>query len=297
MTDAYICRLCPRECSVRRGESSHGSVGFCGVGRQPVVARAAPHFGEEPCISGVNGSGAVFFSGCNLGCVYCQNKDISHGRYGKEVTIEELRGIYASLISQGVHNINLVTPCHFREAVAQSLSDPLPVPVICNTGGYDSIDTVAAFQNKVDVYLPDYKYSDSSVADKYSAAPDYPKAALDAIRAMIDSVKPLEFDSHGLIKSGVIVRHLLLPGELDNTLGCIDAVAELPKSKVMLSLMSQYTPVCGGDKFENLARRVTAEEYRKAMDYVHLCGIKHGYFQSPESASCTHIPSFDLTGV
>ena len=293
MSNDLLCRICPRQCGANRVIS----LGFCGVGHTLKVARAAPHFGEEPCISGKNGSGAVFFSGCNLGCVYCQNESISRGKLGKEISVDELKNIYTSLISQGVHNINLVTPCHFRDAVAESLSDPLPVPVICNTGGYDSIETVAAFEGKVDVYLPDYKYSNDDVAKKYSGASNYPKVALEAIRAMIDSVKPLEFDENGMIKSGVIIRHLMLPNELENTLGCIEAVAELPKNKVMLSLMSQYTPVCGSDKYENLGRRITEEEYRLAMDYVHLCGIKRGYFQSPESAIKTHIPAFDLTGV
>lgn len=289
-----LCCDCPRKCNVPRDKENRG---FCKQGRLPVVSRAAPHFGEEPCISGTRGSGTVFFSGCNLGCVYCQNYEISRGSQGKEVTAEELKSIYLSLISQGVHNIELVTPCHFRDGVAQSLNEKLPVPVICNTGGYDSLETVELFHNKIDVYMPDYKYSDSSVAKKYSFAPDYPAVALDAISAMVESVGEPQFDEKGMMTKGVLVRHLLLPDELDNTLGCIEEIASRFKNKVVFSLMSQYTPVCGFDRYENLSRRVTKEEYEKAVNYVHLCGIKRGYFQSPDSAEKSHIPSFDLTGV
>ena len=163
-----LCSACPRKCNAFRGLHKNEGKGFCKTGRIPVVSRAAPHFGEEPCISGTRGSGTVFFSGCNLGCVYCQNHEISRGLLGKEVSVEELRKIYFSLIQQGVHNIELVTPCHFREAVSQSLNEKLPVPVICNTGGYDSVETVELFHNKIDVYMPDYKYSESEVAKKYS---------------------------------------------------------------------------------------------------------------------------------
>lgn len=292
-----LCSACPRKCNAFRGLHKNEGKGFCKTGSLPVVSRAAPHFGEEPCISGTRGSGTVFFSGCNLGCVYCQNHEISRGLLGKEVSVEELRKIYFSLIQQGVHNIELVTPCHFREAVAQSLNEKLPVPVICNTGGYDSVETVELFHNKIDVYMPDYKYSESEVAKKYSFAPDYPTVALDAISAMVESVGEPQFDENGMMVKGVLVRHLLLPNELDNTLGCIEEIASRFKNKVIFSLMSQYTPVCGFDKYENLSRRVTKEEYEKAENYVHLCGIKHGYFQAPESAEKSHIPSFDLTGV
>jgi len=288
-----LCTGCPRACAVDR-ETRRG---FCGVGWTARVARAALHFGEEPCISGTRGAGTVFFSGCNLGCVYCQNRDISRGEQGREVSVSGLKEIYRSLIAQNAHNIELVTPCHFREAVAESLSEPLPVPVIVNTGGYDSVSTVAMLHNKADVYLPDYKYAERDVAAKYSAASDYPQVAAEAIRAMIDSVGVPRFDENGMLVRGVIVRHLLLPGELENTLGCIDFVSSLPKGSVLFSLMSQYTPVCGGNRYENLARRVTEEEYRAAVDYLHLCGIKHGYVQELSSAALSQIPAFDLTGV
>ena len=288
-----ICSSCPRACLVPRDEQT----GFCGVGWAVKVARAALHFGEEPCISGTRGAGTVFFSGCNLGCVYCQNREISRGCYGKEVSVDELKQIYRRLISEGAHNIDLVTPCHFRDAVAASLSEPLPVPVIVNTGGYDSLSTVSLFHGKVDVYLPDYKYADPAVAEKYSFAPDYPSVAAEAIRAMIESVGAPRFDESGLLVRGVLIRHLMLPGELENTLGCIDFVSSLPKGSVLLSLMSQYTPVCGMDKYENLGRRVTKEEYRAAVDYMNLCGIRHGYVQEGASATETEIPAFDLTGI
>lgn len=289
-----LCCDCPRKCNVPRDKENRG---FCNCGRLPVVARAAAHFGEEPCISGTRGSGTVFFSGCNLGCVYCQNHEISKGSIGKEVTAEELKSIYRSLISQGVHNIELVTPSHFIRAVAESLDEKLPVPVVYNTGGYDSVEAVKLLHGKVDVYMPDFKYSDSETAKKYSFASDYPKVALDAISAMIESVGEPRFDENGMMTKGVLIRHLLLPNELDNTLGCIEEISSRFKNKVVFSLMSQYTPVCGFDRYENLSRRVTKEEYEKAVNYVHLCGIKRGYFQSPDSAEKSHIPSFDLTGI
>lgn len=292
---AVTCTACPRRCGLSRNREGN-QVGFCGVGQRPRVARAAPHFGEEPCISGTRGAGTVFFSGCNLGCVYCQNKDISLGRYGKDVSVEELKQIYRRLLACGVHNLELVTPCHFGEVVAASLEEKPPVPVIVNTGGYDSPETVALFHGKVDVYLPDYKYADSAVAAKYSAAPDYPKVAAEAIFAMIDSVDPIRFDEEGMLTGGVLVRHLLLPGELENTLGCIDFVASLPKNKVLFSLMSQYTPVGKTDRFENLGRRVTEQEYKRAVDYMNLCGLRRGYVQELLSANEKEIPAFDLTG-
>ena len=292
-----LCFDCPRLCGATRGLHKDEGKGFCKTGRLPVVARAAAHFGEEPCISGTKGSGTVFFSGCNLGCVYCQNHEISKELTGKEITVDELKQIYRSLISQGVHNIELVTPSHFKEAVAQSLNEKLPVPVVYNTGGYDSVNTVKLLHGKIDVYMPDFKYSDSSVAKKYSFASDYREVALQAISAMLDSVGEPQFNDDGLMVKGVLIRHLLLPHELDNTLGCIEDIASRFKNKVVFSLMSRYTPVCEVNGFANLNCRVTEEEYEKAVNYVHLCGIKRGYFQSPSSAEKSHIPAFDLTGV
>ncbi len=290
------CTACPRNCRAIRDREGT-KTGFCRVGLDPVVARAAPHFGEEPCISGTKGAGTVFFAGCNLGCVYCQNREISRGSVGRRVTADTLReDIYPRLLETGVHNLELVTPCHVAEAVAASLSKSLPVPVVVNTGGYDSVETVALFRGKVDVYLPDYKYDSAVVAAKYSAAPDYPEKAKEAILAMIDSVKPLRFDSEGILQSGVLIRHLVLPGEIENTLGCIDFVATLPKDRVMLSLMSQYTPM-GHSEYENLCRTVTEEEYRQAVDYMHLCGLRKGYVQELSAVGKDRIPAFDLTGV
>ena len=295
MSDS-VCTRCPRKCGVLRSDNGD-KTGYCRVGNDAVVARAALHFYEEPCLSGKNGAGAVFFCGCNLGCVYCQNADISRSANGRRVTPDGLRRIYLDLIAQGAHNIDLVTPLHFIDALEASLLEPLPVPVIVNTGGYDSADAVARISGRVQVWLPDYKYSDASAAKKYSNAADYPQVAEKAIHAMCDASGELEFDENGVIKSGVIVRHLLLPGELENTLGCIDFIASLPKNKVMLSLMSQYTPSAQCANIGELSRRVTAEEYKKAADYAHLCGIRHGYFQELSSAERAYTPAFDLTGV
>lgn len=271
--------------------------GFCGVGSSPIVARAALHFWEEPPISGEKGSGTVFFSGCNLGCIFCQNREISKEKFGKIITVEHLREIYFSLIEQGAHNINLVTPTHFADAVAESLKDPLPVPVVYNCGGYESLETLKKLEGKIQIYLPDLKYADNGLALRYSKAPDYFETATVAIKEMVRQVGKFELDDKGIMKKGVIIRHLILPGQLENTKRVIDWVKEnFGEDEVLFSLMSQFTPIscC---KVDELYRRISQDEYDEIADYLFDSGIENGYMQELSSAKEEYIPPFNLEGV
>lgn len=286
------CNICPRNCNADRKINT----GVCGVGDTLKVARAGAHFWEEPCISGYGGSGAVFFSGCNLKCVFCQNYEISSGAYGKEITVERLCEIYNELIDSGVHNINLVTPTHYANKILQSLEKPLSVPVVYNSGGYDSVETLKKFESKVQIYLPDLKYLDSACAKKYSKAADYPEKAKAAILEMYRQVGDAVFDDEGIMLKGVIIRHLMLPGETDNTLDIIDWVKDNFDNKVVFSLMSQFTPN-PNCSYENLKNPVSQEEYNKAVDYMYLVGLENGYVQDFSSAKSEYTPPFDLSGV
>ena len=260
------------------------------------IARAGAHFWEEPCISGYGGSGAVFFSGCNLKCVFCQNYEISSGCFGKEITVGRLCSIYEELIDNGVHNINLVTPTHYADKILKSLEKPLCVPVVYNSSGYDSVKTLQKFEGKVQIYLPDLKYLDSGLAKKYSKAADYPEVAKNAIREMYRQTGQAVSDDEGIMQKGVIIRHLMLPGELDNTLDVIDWVADEFDNNVIFSLMSQFTPN-ENCKEVNLQSAVTREEYQKAVDYMYLVGLENGYVQDFSSAKSEYTPPFDLSGV
>ena len=239
-----LCYVCPHRCGVDRPENmadTNGCFGSCGVGLAPIVARAGLHMWEEPIISGTKGSGTVFFSGCNLHCVFCQNYDISHNGFGKEITIARLKEIYHELIAKGAHNINLVTPTHFTEAVLKSLDEPLPVPVVYNTSGFETQDTLRRLKGKVQIYLPDLKYSDDIAAIKYSNAPNYFRTATEAIKEMYRQVGDYHIGDDGIMTKGVIIRHLIMPGMLDNSKRIIDWVASTFKpGQVMFSLMHQY---------------------------------------------------------
>ncbi len=285
-----ICSICPRACHARREERA----GFCAMGPLPVVSRAAPHFWEEPCISGTRGSGAVFFAGCNLRCRFCQNYDISALGRGKEISLERLRAIFGELKAQGVHNLNLVTGTHFAYAIAQALEEPPGLPVVWNCGGYESAETLRSLEGKVQIYLPDMKYSDDALAGALSQAEDYPTVARAAILEMFRQTGPYELDDEGLLKKGVLIRHLVLPGELDNTFGVLDWIAEtFQAGDVLVSLMGQYTPNGHGGPDRTLA----AEEYRRAADYMAALGLYEGYTQELSSAESTYTPDFDNTGV
>ena len=293
----FTCNLCPRKCNTQRKALTHSGKGFCNMGENPVIARAALHFWEEPPISGTNGSGTVFFSGCNLKCVFCQNEDISSGCFGKEITVERLREIYLELIKQGAHNINLVTGTHFINAIAKSLEEPLPVPVVYNCGGYESVNSLKLLENKVQIYLPDLKYADDELAIKYSDAPDYFEIATNAIKEMYRQVGNCEFDEDGIMTKGVIIRHLILPNNLENTKRVIDWVKEnFNDGEVLFSLMSQFTPnkTC---KIPELSRRLTQQEYDEIEDYLFNSGIEDGFMQELSSAKEEYIPPFNLEGV
>ena len=289
------CTLCPRRCGADRTTAR----GFCGTGQNPVVARAALHYFEEPCISGSRGSGAIFFCGCNLRCVYCQNSTISRGQGGKEISPARLREICFELIEQGAHNINLVTPSHFAETVARSLEGGLPVPVVWNCGGYESVETLRMLEGKVQIYMPDFKYADAVLAARYSAAPDYPSVAEAALREMYRQTGDYTADGDGLLQSGVLIRHLVLPGSVGNSFGVIDTVRRLfpREGQVLFSLMSQYTPLAELPQFPALNRRLTAEEYDAAEQYLFDSGIEDGFVQDLDSAAADYIPAFDGTGV
>lgn len=269
--------------------------GFCGLPAAPVVARAGLHFWEEPCVSGARGSGAVFFSGCVLRCVYCQNHAISHENFGKPVSVERLREIFWELIGQGAHNINLVSPTPFAPAIREALAEPLPVPVVWNTGGYERVETLRSLEGKVQVWLPDLKYVDSGLSRDLSGAADYFDAASAAIEEMVRQTGDYVLED-GLLKRGVLIRHLMLPGQLENTKAVLDWVAETFRpGQVLLSLMAQYTPQPGAEGL--LSRRVTGAEYRAALRYMENLGITDGYCQDAASARAEYTPDFDLTGV
>lgn len=291
--ESYVCDACPRNCRVLRGEMG---AGFCRMGADPVIARAAPHYDEEPVISGTRGSGAVFFSGCALRCHFCQNFPISHEGYGRRVSVERLREIYFELIRQGVHNINLVNPTHFSAAILESLAVPLPVPLVWNSGGYEKVETLRQFEGKVQVYLPDLKYIDADSARKYSAARDYFDFAGPAIKEMLRQTGPVELDDDGLIVRGTIVRHLILPGCAEESMHILDWIAEnLPGAWV--SLMAQYLPFGDVEGLDQLNRRLTQAEYDAVVDHLMALGLEDGFVQELSSSDEKYIPSFDLTGV
>ena len=289
-----ICNLCPRQCGALRTQTQGN--GRCRMPEAPVVARAALHLWEEPPISGTKGSGTVFFSGCSLGCVFCQNEQISHRDFGKPVTVDRLREIFGALIAQGAHNINLVNPTHYAHVVAQALEQPLPVPVVWNSGGYDRVETLRALEGKVDIYLPDYKYRTADYAARYADAADYPQAAEAAIVEMVRQTGLYCYEN-GLLKRGVIIRHLLLPGKLAEAKRVMDWVAEtFQPGQVLFSLMSQYIPWGRAAEFPELNRRLRASEIRAAEGYMADLGLE-GFTQGAEAARADYIPPFDLTGV
>ena len=289
-----ICRLCPRNCGAERTETKRG--GVCRQPSLPVAAKAMLHRWEEPCLVGDHGAGTVFFSGCNLRCCFCQNGPISQGEVGKPITAQRLREIFRELIAQGAACLDLVTPTHFTPVILEALGEePWPVPVVWNCGGYEKRSTLRLLEGKVQVYLPDLKYALPGPAKKYSAAEDYFEWASAAILAMFRQTGPYRMEN-GLLKRGVLIRHLILPGELENSRRVIDWVAEtFQPGDVLFSLMSQYTPQPGA--VGNLARHVTKAEYRSAVAYMENCGITDGFTQERTSAKEEYTPDFDLRGV
>ena len=290
------CTLCPRLCGAERTETA-GS-GFCRMPAGPVVAWAGLHMWEEPCISGTRGSGTVFFSGCTLGCVFCQNHEISAQGVGKPVSVDRLREIFRELIRQGAHNINLVTPGHFAPWVAQALEPSLPVPVVCNTGGYERVETLRLLEGKVQVYLPDMKYALSGPAARYSAAADYPQVARAAILEMYRQTGPFRLDGDGMLQRGVLIRHLILPQQGENTRRVIDWVGQtFAPGQVLFSLMSQYTPVGDLAQWPELQHPVSPALNDAMYEYLMDSPITDGFYQDLDAATDDMIPAFDGTGV
>lgn len=289
-----ICSICPRNCGINRAETQ----GLCAVGEKIRVARAAPHFWEEPCISGENGSGTVFFSGCNLGCVYCQNYDVSHNAFGKEVSEDGLKRIFDALIEKGVHNLNLVTPTHFVPMLAKVLREyNSPVPVVYNSSGYEKAETLKMLEGLVDIYLPDLKYFDSLPAEKYSGAGDYFEFASKAILEMHRQVGLLETDENGIARKGMIIRHMVLPGNISQAVKVFEWVAENLPIETYISVMRQYTPYGKAVDMPPINRRLSGREYKIVKEKILDMGFENCYFQSKDSAEENFIPDFNLEGV
>ena len=292
------CRLCPRECGADRSREK----GKCGAGSRFLVARAALHFWEEPCISGEEGSGTVFFSGCSLGCVYCQNREISGGLSGIEISEERLCEIFFELQEQGANNINLVTAGHFLPQLVPVLSharrEGLSIPIVYNSGGYEKKEAIRALSGLVDIYLPDFKYLYPETAARYSQAPDYPDVAKAALEEMVLQAGEPAFDSRGIMKKGVIVRHLLLPGRGTEAKDIIRYLYGRYGDAVYLSIMNQYTPMPGiGGQYPELAEKVSAREYEDVVDFAISLGVENGFIQEGDTAEESFIPPFDHSGV
>ena len=294
------CTLCPRDCHVNRDA---GEIGFCGQTARLTAARAALHFWEEPCLSGTNGSGTVFFSGCNLRCVYCQNHEIARGQAGREITVTRLSDIFLELQEKGAHNINLVTPTHFVPQIIAALQTAkkqgLSIPVIYNTSAYEKVETLRMLEGLIDIYLPDLKYRDTALSEKYSHAPDYFKTASAAITEMVRQVgAPVFADGEdSLMCRGVIVRHLLLPGCGRDSRQILRFLHETFENDIYVSIMNQYTPLSQVSDIPPLNRRVSAREYDRLVDYAIRVGIENGFMQEGESASESFIPPFDYEGI
>ncbi len=305
------CELCPRRCQVNRtqknqSESDSTTIlegkGICGMSERVRIARAALHFWEETCISGTEGSGAVFFSGCNLRCVFCQNREISSGGAGEEISVTRLAEIFIELQEKEVNNINLVTPTHYMISVAKALEEAkqqgLRIPVVYNCGGYESVEALKRMEGLVDIYLPDYKYVSAELAARYSAAADYPQRAWEALKEMYRQTGDAVFDARGIMKRGMIVRHLILPGHTKEAMAVLERLYEAYGNTICYSIMNQYTPLPYVAKnYPELNRKITKREYQKVINYAVALGIENGYIQEGETAKVSFIPPFDGTGI
>ena len=291
------CQLCPRACGVDR-TVTHG---FCGESSVLRAARASLHMWEEPPLSGKTGSGTVFFSGCNLGCVFCQNHEIAHENKGVEISPERLAEIFLELQEKGAANVNLVTAVHFTPHIILALdkakTQGLSIPVVYNSSGYESVDTLKRLDGYIDVYLPDYKYRDPNLAKSFSGAYNYPKIAEKAIAEMVSQIGECRFDENGMMQRGVIVRHLVLPKHTDDSMAVLAYLHETYGDRVYISIMSQYTPVRKYEKYPELSRKLTTYEYEKVVKFAQRIGIRNGFLQSGEAAKESFIPSFDGMGI
>lgn len=288
------CRLCPRGCNADRTNER----GYCGVPDEILLARASVHLWEEPPISGTKGSGTVFFSGCNLGCVYCQNYEISHEAKGRVISEERLGEIFRELVSKGVHNINLVNPTHYAHKIIRVLKKEKPtVPVVYNSSGYERVSTLKGLEGLVDVYLPDFKYISPDRSEKYSDAADYFDFASKALLEMKRQYPENIFDSSGIMQKGMIIRHLVLPQNTNQSIKILEWIRDNLGTDTLISLMSQYTPCGKADKYKELTRKITAREYEKVVSAAEEMGFKNIFTQDYASASENFIPDFDFTGV
>lgn len=291
--DIVKCNLCPRRCNIDRAVNK----GFCGSSNEIRIARAALHMWEEPCISGFEGSGAIFFSGCNMKCIFCQNSDISCGGVGKAISVNELADIMLKLQSDGANNINLVTPSHYVNQITEALilakESGLHIPIVYNTSSYEEVDTIKKLDGLVDVYLPDCKYFDDDLAARYSKAPGYFAIAIKAIDEMLRQTGSCNFDENGMIRKGVIVRHLVLPGHTKDSQNVIKRLLERYGNDIYISVMSQYTPL-KEHEYANLNRRLTKREYMKVVDFAIDEGLVNGFMQQMDVAKESFIPPFEI---
>ena len=291
------CSLCPRMCNIDREVTT----GYCGVKNTLRVARAALHFWEEPCISGEEGSGAVFFTGCNLRCVFCQNYQIARAEQGKEITVERLSEIFLELQGKKANNINLVTATHYVPQVVEALkmakSQGLHIPVVYNCGGYETVETLKLLEGLVDIYLPDFKYVDSERAERYSHAGNYPEVAKAALAEMVRQQPRAEFDERGMMKKGVIVRHLMLPGGIKDSKDVVKYLYETYGNQIHMSLMNQYTPLPHVTDYPEINRKLKKFEYDRLVDYAIALGVENGFIQEGETAEESFIPAFTNEGV
>ncbi len=292
MEEVIVCSLCPRGCNAER--TAYAGKGYCKMGYLPRIARVAPHMWEEPCISGKNGSGTIFFSGCVLSCVFCQNMKISKGGYGKTVSVEELAGHIRSLEQKGVHNINLVSPTPYIESIIKAFELYKPsVPIVYNTGGYEKAETIRRLDGIVDIYLPDMKYIRSELSAKYSGASDYFKYASESLEEMVKQTGSPAFDENGMMIKGTIVRHLILPKNTKNSIEVLRYLDNNFGEKILISLMGQYIPVGDAEKYPEINRCITAREYEKVLSELGNLSLD-GFAQELDSASKTYIPDFNL---
>lgn len=298
MEQLMDCTLCPRECHADR---TSGKIGSCKASDELVVARAALHMWEEPCISGEEGSGTVFFSGCAMGCVYCQNQNIAAGLAGKIITIERLAEIFLELQEKKANNINLVTPSHYVlpiiEAVRLARNQGLTIPMVYNCSGYEKVETLRLLEGYIDIYLPDLKYMAAEPARRYSNCRDYFQYAALAIAEMVRQVPKAEFDSRGMMRKGVIVRHLTLPGYLEDSKNIMKYLYETFGDQIYISIMNQYTPLSGMINYPEINRRISESEYDELVDYAIELGVENGFIQEGETASESFIPEFNGEGV
>ena len=292
LKDLEKCTLCPRECKINRKYKK----GVCQAGISMKIARYSLHEWEEPCISGTNGSGTIFFTYCNLQCIFCQNYKISKEQIGQEISIEEFSNICLELQAKGAHNINLVTPTHYVpqiiEGIKKAKTNGLTIPIVYNTSGYEKKETIQKLKGIVDIYLPDFKYADNTLALKYSHAPKYFEYAKESLEEMINQVGENTYDENGILKKGIIIRHLVLPGQLENTKQVLKYVHETYKDKITISIMNQYTPVRKFERFKNLNRTITEEEYDEIIDYALDLGITNAFIQEGETQKESFIPEF-----